>query len=103
MELFASAIPHFPPEKTPMGLPAPPTGHTPSSAMPSSSGLCERYGVYSNTSLSSQESGGSSGPLLSRAQSVGGNAARGVCVCVLGGCVCLYASSWPSITDSSLL
>ena len=72
MELFASAIPHFPPRKTPLGLPAappppPPAPQTPpsppssSSAPPSrspspapspynrstSSSVTERYGAYS--------------------------------------------------------
>ena len=41
MEQFASVIPHFPPQKTPMGMPQ---------AVPSlpggPSGLGERYGVY---------------------------------------------------------
>ena len=46
MELFASVVPDFPPQKTPMGLPL---------AVPAASGgvgssLGERYGVYSTPS-----------------------------------------------------
>ena len=58
MELFASAIPYFPPEKTPMGLP---TGSAHSVTTPplSSTGtLCERYGVYSTSAISSSEASG---------------------------------------------
>ncbi len=62
MELFASAIPHFPPEKTPLGLP------TESVTTPtfSGGGLCERYGMYSNSPGS-----GSSDGLIPRSNSIG--------------------------------
>ena len=51
MELFASFIPYFPPQKTPMGLPL---NIPPSSAAPSNnqSSLGERYGVYASASFS---------------------------------------------------
>ena len=53
MELFASAIPHFPPRKTPEGLPLPnPSSSLPASLSPTSgsapSGLSDRYGVYTS-------------------------------------------------------
>ena len=44
IELFASAIPYFPPKKTPLGLP---DQSDPSLTTPSGSTLCDRYGVYS--------------------------------------------------------
>lgn len=50
MELFASLIPHFPPQKTPMGLPL--NSPTASASGGISSGLGERYGVYSRASAS---------------------------------------------------
>ena len=65
MELFASAIPFFPPEKTPMGLPTDPTSSVTTPPLPSTGTLCERYGVYSSTSLPSSEAIGS----LQRSQS----------------------------------
>ena len=46
MELFASAIPLFPPQKTPMGLPL----SSSTTALASSGGLGDRYGVYSTDS-----------------------------------------------------
>ena len=51
LELFASAIPHFPPRKTPEGLPVVnPSASLPASLSPTSgsapSGLSDRYGVY---------------------------------------------------------
>ena len=48
MQLFASAVPHFPPQKTPMGLPSPSS----SSSLhphPSTHSLVERYGTYSSS------------------------------------------------------
>ena len=53
IELFAAAIPHFPPKKTPLGLPDEASLTT---ATPSSHSLCERYGPYS-TRDSTPESG----------------------------------------------
>ena len=44
IELLASAIPHFPPKKTPLGLPV---EATPLTTPTSSQTLCERYGRYS--------------------------------------------------------
>ena len=44
IELLASAIPHFPPKKTPLGLPM---ETTPLTTPTSSHSLCERYGRYS--------------------------------------------------------
>ena len=83
MQLFASAVPYFPPQKTPMGLPTPSPSSTPScNRQPSSLSLVERYGTYSS-------SGGSSPVALSRRASSGSVASgRGVCVCV---CVCVCA------------
>ena len=62
MELFASAIPHFPPNKTPLGLP------TDSLDTPtfSAGGLCERYGVYSSSSVSADNGG-----LIPKSNSIG--------------------------------
>ena len=52
MELFASAVPHFPLQKTPMGLPLasiPPHSASSSSSSPTSLGtLRERYSMYSS-------------------------------------------------------
>ena len=46
IELFASAIPRFPPCMTPDGLP----GNTSlTSSSSNATSLCERYGVYSST------------------------------------------------------
>ena len=47
MQLFASAVPHFPPQKTPLGLPSAPSS---SSFHPhlSTHSLVERYGTYSS-------------------------------------------------------
>ena len=72
MELFASAVPHFPPHKTPMGLPltAPPsTTHLLGSTL----SLCERYGTYAsppnsstaiNPANTSSSSSSSTAPLI---------------------------------------
>lgn len=61
MELFASAVPHFPPQKTPMGLPL----DSPSPSL-SSLSLCERYGTYSSTSIGPSDS---ATPLISPGRS----------------------------------
>ena len=61
MELFASAVPHFPPQKTPMGLPL----DSPSPSL-SSLSLCERYGTYSSTSIGPSNS---ATPLISPGRS----------------------------------
>ncbi len=90
MELFASAVPHFPPVKTPLGLPV---GSPSPSPTPSALSLCERYGTYSSTSLG-LDSQGSTTPLLpppslssSGYSLAGASASKGlysitVCVCV---------------------
>ncbi len=62
MELFASAIPHFPPKKTPLGLPTDSLNLSTSSA----GGLCERYGVYSSSSVA-----GDIGELIPKSNSIG--------------------------------
>ena len=79
MEIFASAVPHFPPRKTPMGLPAPAnSAHSPAGATPSSSSsLSERYGTYSSrTSLGRQDR---ATPLLKNSSNVlsGASQSRG--------------------------
>ena len=61
MELFASAVPNFPPQKTPMGLPL----DSPSPSL-SSLSLCERYGTYSSTSIGPSDS---ATPLISPGRS----------------------------------
>ena len=44
MELFASVIPHFPPKKTPMGLPI--ASSVAASTLGPSPGIGDRYGIY---------------------------------------------------------
>ena len=45
IELFASAVPYFPPKKTPLGLPDQSTPSTNYTGLT----LCDRYGIYSKT------------------------------------------------------
>ncbi len=45
IELFASAVPYFPPKKTPLGLPDQSTPSGNSSGLT----LCNRYGIYSKS------------------------------------------------------
>ena len=52
IELFASAIPHFPPKKTPLGLPDDKPTYQPDHVPYSSLSLCERYGIYSSDNSS---------------------------------------------------
>jgi hypothetical protein len=52
IELFASAIPNFPPNKTPQGLPME-AATPPNPSSNSSLTLCERYGRYSSSNISS--------------------------------------------------
>ena len=78
MQLFASAVPHFPPQKTPLGLPSFSSPSSSSSA-PSSSlhphlsthSLVERYGTYSSRD--------GAGLLSRRASSVSVSGFRGMC------------------------
>ena len=60
IELLASAIPHFPPKKTPLGLPM---ETTPLTTPTSSHSLCERYGRYSSNEAPPDRHGNETPPL----------------------------------------
>jgi len=63
-ELFASVVPHFPPDKTPLGLPVNRNLATPSKVQ-------EYYGVYSNSPTRTDVS-------IPRSQSISGAAIKGI-------------------------
>ena len=76
MQLFASAVPHFPPQKTPLGLPSfssPSSSSSSSSLHPhlSTHSLVERYGTYSSRD--------GAGLLSRRASSASVSGYRGMC------------------------
>ena len=87
MQLFASAVPHFPPQKTPMGLPVPPSSSSSSSSSPSllqrssSLSLVERYGTYSSSSVSGSPNV-SAGRRSSAATVTSVRGTECVCVCL---------------------
>ena len=88
MQLFASSVPHFPPQKTPMGLPSPSS----SSSLhphPSTHSLVERYGTYSSSDGASYLSA------YRRASSASVNSFRGESVnSFRGGFVMTQRMSW---------